>query len=113
MIGKKENGREPASISEVYEILEERKKHGELGYEQQLEYDYAKKFAKLSVEETKKMSKQLEAFGLRKETVYKIIEILPVDLMQLKLLLVPEKRTFADDELAKIMGIVEEYRSKK
>jgi DNA-directed RNA polymerase subunit F len=110
MIGKESSDSKPVSIAKVLEVLEHRKKGGELGYEQQLVYDYAKKFSKLSEAESKKMYKELEELGLRDKTAYKIIEILPVDIAQLKLILVMERRALEEQEIANIMKVVDSYR---
>ena len=110
MIGKEGNDGRPVSIAEVLEVLEQRKKGGELGYEQELVYDYAKKFSKLSQSEAGKIRKELEELGLREKTAFKIIEIMPIDISQLKLVLVMERRAFEEQEITKIMGVIDSYR---
>ena len=110
MIGKESSDSKPVSIAKVLEVLEHRKKDGELGYEQELVYEYAKKFSKLSESDSKKIGKELEELGLRDKTVFKIIEILPVDISQLKLILVMERRALEEQEIAKIMKVVDSYR---
>ena len=48
MIGKKLINSEPISLAEAKELIDARKKEGELSYEQNLTLEYTKKFAKLS-----------------------------------------------------------------
>lgn len=113
MIGKEQEGTRLASVYEVKDILEEKKESmGELGYEQKLAYDYATKFAKLGKAEVGKLRKELEEFKLGEKVVMKMIEVMPVDINQLRLMLVSEKRNFEDDELKKILAVIEGYRGK-
>lgn len=112
MIGKEVRGTRLSSLPEVLEILEERKKDGELGYEQQIEYEHAKKFVKLSTNEAEKMSKELVSAGLSERTALKCVEVMPLDINQLKLVLVIDKITLDEESLKKVLGIVNSYRSK-
>lgn len=112
MIGKNGSQSEVVSLPEVLEILEKRKKAGELGYEQQLAYDYAKKFSKLDEEKAKKMRKEVEELGISAKGAAKVVEIMPLDLIQLKQLLIIEKKTVEDDVVAKVFAVVESYRGK-
>jgi DNA-directed RNA polymerase subunit F len=112
MIGKQQEGSKLASIYDVKEILEEKKEHTELGYEQKLAYEYAHKFAKLDKGDVNKLKKELEGFGLKEKTIMKILEIMPVDANQLKLILVPEKKVFEEEEVKKMLAVIESYRGK-
>lgn len=113
MIGKEQEGTRLASVYEVKDILEEKKEAmGELGYEQKLAYEYATKFAKLGKSDVTKLRKELDEFKLLEKTVMKLIEVMPVDINQLRLMLVSEKRNFEDEELKKILAVVDGYRGK-
>jgi DNA-directed RNA polymerase subunit F len=111
MIGKNTGDSRLVSISEVQEILEDRQKDGELGYEQTLAFDYAKKFNKLSKSEANKMKKELEEMGLNERLALKMVEIMPIDASQLKLILAMDKtRAPTEDEtVAKLMEVVKKY----
>ncbi|MCL5008432.1 MAG: RNA polymerase Rpb4 family protein [Candidatus Marsarchaeota archaeon] len=100
------------SIPEALEILEARKKEGELGYEQQLSYDHAKKFAQLSPEKAGKMRAELEGIGLSAKASVSIIDTMPSDIMQLKQILANEKNTIDDATAAKVFAVVEKNRGK-
>ncbi|MDE1822997.1 MAG: hypothetical protein KGI00_00925 [Candidatus Micrarchaeota archaeon] len=113
MIGKKQASSRMVSIADVLDILEERKKDGELGYEQQIEYEHAKKFSKLSKKEAEKMKAELMENGMLEKTALKTVEIMPVDITQLKLILVMDRLTPDDEACKKLMGIVESYRGKQ
>ncbi len=111
MAGKKRTGSRLASVAEVMYLLEERKKDGELGYEQTLTYEYATKFSKLKESDAKKMTKELEDLGLSELLSLKVIEIMPAEPNLLKLILAMDKnRQPTDDETVnKILGVVKSY----
>lgn len=111
MIGKNTGDSRLVSISEVQEILEEREKDGALGYEQTLAFDYAKKFNKLSKSEANKMKKELEEMGLSERLALKMVEIMPIDASQVKLILAMDKsRAPTEDETVnKLIEVVKKY----
>lgn len=112
MIGKDETGKRPVALAEALDILEERKKADKLGYEQELAYDHIKKFSTVGVDGVKKMKKALEEFGLGEATAIKISDIMPIDLAQLKHILVSEKKNFEEEDIRKMMEIVDGHRGK-
>ena len=97
MIGKSQEGKKPVSSAEAMEILEDRKSQGELGYEQKLAYDHIKKFTTMKVEEVRKIVKELEQYGVTESTAIKIVDIMPIDVIQLKHILTREKKNFEED----------------
>ncbi|MCL4365327.1 MAG: hypothetical protein M1569_02430 [Candidatus Marsarchaeota archaeon] len=111
MAGKKRIDSRLASVAEVMEILEDRKKGGELGYEQTLTLEYAGKFSKLKESESRKMEKDLEDLGLTETLALKVIEIMPGEPNLLKLILAMDRnRQPTDDEtINKILGVVKSY----
>lgn len=111
MAGKKRYDSRLASIPEVLDILEDRKKDGELGYEQTLAYEYATKFSKLKATEAKKMRKELEELGVDERLALKFIEIMPDDASLARLILAMDKsRQPAEDEtVSKILAVVKSY----
>ena len=112
MLGKSQSGKSPVPNSEALEVLEKRKEQGELGYEQKLAYDHIKKYSKLSAEEQRKMVKELEQCGVGAATAIMISDAMPIDPTQLKHILVREKKTFEEDEIAKMMEVVQSHRAK-
>jgi len=105
MIGGKSEFKGNAIINEVQDLLEERKKHGELTYEQQRAYDHAK--ALVQKKHYDKIKKELEALGiLSDDAIAKILEISPKDKVLLSQLLIREKRVFSDEDKEKILSIV-------
>ncbi len=112
MIGKDNAESKPVTIAETLDILEGRKKGGELGYEQQLAYEHAKKFASMSGEKAKKLGEELSEMGLSSKTVVKLVDILPVTEPQLKGVLLIEKKPVEDETLKKILEVLKKYKGK-
>ncbi len=104
MIGKGIEGEELASLNEVKEILEDRKKEKELTYEQQLAYDHAKKFAADAKQE--KLRKALVDQGLSDRAAVKAMDIMPKNAMTLKQILSHENKTFSDEEVNAILAVL-------
>ncbi len=106
MIGKDSKNNGHASLNEVLEILENRKKERELTYEQQIALEHATRFAATKAQE-QKMRKALEETGLLSaRTVLTIVTVMPKNETLLKQILSGEKRTFAEDEVKKLLAIV-------
>ncbi len=106
MIGKKTESEEMVSLQDAKEVLEARKKEGELRYEQQLAYDHAAKFAKAEKGAPEKLKKALKEFELSEKALVKVVEIGPKNMMTLKQMLMHENRTFSDEEFSKIMAAI-------
>lgn len=111
MAGKKRYDSRLVSIPEVLEILEERKKDGELGYEQTLAFEYATKFSKIKETEAKKMKKELQELGMDERLALKFIEIMPDDAGLAKLILAMDKNRQPTEEetVTKILAVVKSY----
>ena len=106
MIGKEVEESRPVTLLEALDILEERKKGEDFGYEQQVTYEYGevlKKSVKMSKDKAVKMKKELEGLGLGEKTAVKIVDIMPINEMQLKQVLLIEKKTLEED-IAKTMS---------
>ncbi len=112
MIGRGKTDTRIATLPEVLEILEERKKEGDTGYEQQLTDEYAKKFTKLSAADAKKIMKELAELGLGEKSASKVVEIMPADLIMLKQVLIIEKKPLEEDAVTKVLEVVKSYAGK-
>jgi DNA-directed RNA polymerase subunit F len=110
MIGKKVLETDPISVAEVKEILENFAEDHELNYEQNLTLDHVIKFSKLEVEESKKLIGELEEV-VKKKYAIKITDMLPQDLADLRLLFAKERIPIKNEDLKKILEIVEKYRT--
>lgn len=108
MIGKESEAESMASLPEVLDILEERKKGKELTYEQQLAYDHAKKFAGLDKSKADKIKKSLQELGMGEKTAIRLIDVMPKSPMTVKQILAHENKVFNDEEIAKILALLKE-----
>ena len=108
MIGKEAHQVKAVPISEVAEILEERKKSGELTYEQQIAMEHAKKFAQSKAHLNKVRSALEELKLLSTDSLLKVVEILPKNAMLLRQILMKEKKPFSNEDVNKILAITKE-----
>jgi DNA-directed RNA polymerase subunit F len=109
MIGKKVVDTDPITIAEVKRMLEELSEHHELTYEQNLALDHVTKFSKIDEESAKKLVEEL-AETLKKTQAIKIADIMPEDMADLRLIFAKERGTYKQEDLEKILEIVDKYR---
>jgi DNA-directed RNA polymerase subunit F len=98
-------------LSRVKEILS-KKAPKDLTYEQKKALDHAKEFIKLNDNEIKNLMEELKALEIRKlkdKQIIKILDILPKNIEQLKVILTETDLTFKTSELEKIMQVVKKY----
>lgn len=112
MIGKEASEKRPVPFTEALKILEERKEDEELGYEQKLAYEHITKFKSIGPEAAKKAMAELAKLGLSEHTAVKIVDIMPIDIAQLKHILVKEKKSFEEEDIKKMMEVVDSHRGK-
>jgi len=81
------------------EILKDRKKEVEFGYEQKNSYDYLKKFDKLTPKKVEELTEKLkEVKKLRERQTIAIVNILPKDKDDLRLVLEKDYNLLTEDE---------------
>ncbi len=98
------------SLAEVKRLLEKEETVRELTYEQKLAYQHAQHFAALAQEKVKPLVKDLlEIDRMTEQNAFKIAEILPRTLDELRSLLAKERFTFETDILEKILSLVEKH----
>ena len=103
MTGKEVKESKPVSIAEVVKILEE-SSGATPTYEQQVALEHAKKFSEGKAPE--KTRKSLEELNLMTEaSVIKVLEIMPKNATTLRQVLSREKRTYTDEDIAKILEL--------
>jgi DNA-directed RNA polymerase subunit F len=104
MIGKKSELKGRVSMVEVLDMLDERKKYGELTYEQQKSYEHAEKI--VDKVRFKKAKEKLEELGILNDaSVIKLAELLPKGQMLVKQIIASEGKTFDDAQVTKILAI--------
>lgn len=99
------------SLAEVKNILKKvEKERKELIFEQRTALDHAQKFAQLSVAQTKSLVKDLLDVEHMEETqAYKIADLLPTTVDDVKAIYAKERYTPSEDEIKKIISIVGKY----
>lgn len=113
MIGKKLINSDPISLAEAKELIEQRKKDGELSYEQNLTLEYTKKFSKLSSDDARALMNELgQIEKLTKKHVVEVTDLFPKSLDELRLIFAKEHFTFTDEELQNVLAILDKYRNK-
>ena len=100
----------PVSIVEVKKILEAKAKEKKLGYEQNNVLEHLKKFCMLSRKNAEQMAENLSRIEkLKGKHIMTIVNNLPQDLDDLRLLFANERISVSQDEKAKILGIVKKF----
>jgi len=98
-------------LTKVKGILKSKTKK-EMSYEQKLAFDNAKEFAKLTDKKALDLIKELRGLEVNKLTddlIMKIVDIMPSNIDELKLLLVPSKAAFKKEELDSLLNVVKKY----
>ncbi len=96
-------------LPKVKEILENIK---EKNYEQKLAYEHVKKFSKIDAKKAEALIKELSNLEMRKlkdDQIVKIVDLMPKDVEDLKVILSKATVPFKDEELTKIIEIVKKY----
>jgi DNA-directed RNA polymerase subunit F len=93
--------------AEAKEILKERKKEIELGYEQKNSLDYLKNYDKLTAKNSEKLVEDLKKVSkLRERQIIAISNILPQDLDDLRLIMEKDYTNLSDEEKKLILESV-------
>lgn len=96
--------------TEAKDILKERKKEIELGYEQKNALDYLKKYDKLNPKKAKELASKLsEVKRLRERQIISIVNILPQDNDDLRLILEKDYNLLTDEEKSLILESVRKF----
>lgn len=99
------------SLAEVKNLLEKEQKKRELTYEQKLALEHAKHFSKIGIAKGKEMAKELMKMErITEPFAYKIVDILPMYPEEVRAIFAKERYTLEEEEIKKILKIVEKYR---
>jgi len=112
MIGKNIENSSAVTVHAALEMLNRRKKDGELGYEQQLALEHAEKHAGKLKGDPDKLLESLMAMGASRKAAVKVIDVMPSNETQLKQVLVIEKKALPDETIKSIMAELAKYRGK-
>ena len=109
MIGKKVVETDPITIAQVKDMLEERATSHELTYEQNLALDHVTKFAKMDSETSAKLVDELKGI-IKKNQAIKLADMMPQDLADMRLMFAKERGSHKQEELEKLLEILNNYR---
>lgn len=98
------------SWSEVRKILEKKEKEKELSYEQKNALDHLRKFSKISEKSAAELAEELGKIErLKEKHIISIINHMPQDLEELRVLFANEVANISDDDKKKIISIVKKH----
>ncbi len=110
MIGKNIIESEPIPGVEVKEILEEFSEDNELNYEQNITLNHLARFRRYSLEDSEEIVAKLqEEFNLRPKVAVHIVDLVPEDLADLRLIFAKEPSKVDNEEMKKILELLEQY----
>jgi len=97
--------------AEAKKILAERKKEIEFGYEQKNALDHLKKFVTLTEKKAKELAEKLrEIKKLRERQIIAIVNLLPEDRDDLRLILEKDYTLLSEEEKDQILELVKKFR---
>ena len=110
MIGKEVIESEPMPSSEVKEILEEFADENELNYAQNVTLNHLARFKRYSADDAKEIYVKLqEDFGLRNKVAAHIVDLVPEDLADMRLIFAKEPTKTRKEDMEKILEMLEQY----
>ncbi|RLE66196.1 MAG: hypothetical protein DRJ47_03050 [Thermoprotei archaeon] len=98
------------TLPEVEKLLREKAKNTELSSTEQLTLDYVSKVSKIKAEGAVKLFEKLLEFGVKEETAVQIINILPDNEEELRIILIPEGKFYSHEELRSMLELIEKIR---
>lgn len=99
-----------AELKEKLEKIESRDK--ELGFRATKTKDYLKKFSKLDNKKIKELIEKINALNiprLKDRQIVKIVDLLPTELDEIRMIFVGEITTITPENMQQILDVVKEY----
>ena len=111
MSGKEVIESQPIPGAKVKEVLEEfRENDNELNYEQNITLNHLERFKRFSVEDAEEIVEKLQSeFGLREKVAVHIVDLIPQDLADLRLIFAKEPGQVDKEDMEKILELLEQY----
>ena len=110
MIGKEVIKSEPMPSSKVKEIIEDFADTNELNYQQNLTLYHLARFKRYSAEDAEEIYEKLqEEFGLRDKVAAHIVDMVPLDLADMRLIFAKEPTKTTKEDMEKILEMLEQY----
>lgn len=109
MIGKKIIATEPIQSVKVKEVIDEYSQGNELTYEQNITLNHLSRLPHFSVEDSEKIVEELEAMDIKTKVAVRIVDLMPTDLSDLRLIFAKEIKQPSKEEMEKILEILGQY----
>ena len=110
MIGKNIISSEPIPGAKVKDVLEEFSNDNELNYEQNVTLNHLARFRRYSVEDAEEIIEKLQSeFNLREKVAVHIVDLIPQDLADLRLIFAKEPGQVDKEDMEKILELLEQY----
>ena len=110
MIGKNIISSEPIPGAKVKQVLEEFSEDNELNYEQNITLNHLARFKRYSPEDAEEILEKLQSeFNLREKVAVHIVDLIPQDLADLRLIFAKEPGQVDKEEMEKILEFLEQY----
>ena len=110
MIEKEVIKSEPIPSSKVKEIIEDFAENNELNYEQNLTLNHLARFKRYSADDAQEIYEKLQdEFGLRDKVAAHIVDLVPVDLADMRLIFAKEATKTTKEDMEKILEMLEQY----
>lgn len=106
----------PVSPAEVRDLLAKVNEQGELNFKSLKLFEYLNRTVTLSIDQTNELIKKLNDLNILRLTdliIIKIVEVLPLNKDILRNLLTSMNTTLSDEDVSKIMDILNEYNNLK
>ena len=114
MVNYQINSEETVSNSEVYKLLEEKSRSGELTYREEKILEHMKNFSKIKFEDFKKAKEELislEIPRLDDENINKILDIMPKNGTEIRAIVGNSGTVIVDENINKILEVLKKYFS--
>ena len=110
MIGKEIIDSEPISGAKVKQVLLDFSEENELNYEQNLTLNHLARFKRYSLEDTEEIIEKLQSeFNLRPRVAVHIVDLVPKDLADMRLIFAKEPTKIDKEDMEKILEFLEQY----
>lgn len=110
MIGKNIISSEPIPGAKVKEVLEEFSNENELNYEQNVTLNHLARFKRYSAEDAEEIIEKLKSeFNLREKVAVHIVDLIPEDLADMRLIFAKEPGQFSKEDMEKVLELLEQY----
>ncbi len=98
---------EEVTLAQVKKLLTQRKKDGELSFQQKITLEHASTFAKMTPSVSEKLvEKLIKKYSLSRSLAVQVVNIAPTTMEELKTILDPRNTDLTEEQLVEIVDLV-------